>query len=409
MDVMRTSLTQTLRRSTKRFKSQNTETVWTFTVFNTYVKFINNKGFKLTSNDTHLPTCSCLTEILQDVIPGYFYSSELIKYKQTVLKFLIFGHSDNQVPTNLQFLTNSFSEINIEVSHPQYVNVVEGSMVFYIVPLDIVIPQGLNLKCLHDKSPCHMGTSCSQEASELCSDEPVLHVSGQLIWSKQEEFPFLMTQRTKFMKGVCRIHTSEGSICAVNAVRYGHNYCKIYVNTDLPVKSKEILRVKMSMRKHTLLSFKFNPYVNIPWSWNEDSTPVVYMGPNVLIPGNCATIVEYTNKYFCIKGIYITAFIVNIPKGDVDFEIETCQWLPASTAQILVKNNSPFPKSLTSGTQLGQAYFILSEKYILADVLPKSLLGKLSTCVVLPGNIHINATKLTKLSKTSCRVNIVDD
>ncbi|AAO12318.1 hypothetical protein KM546_gp11 [Porcine lymphotropic herpesvirus 3] len=408
MSLMRTRLRTSFKRMKKSIKTMLTANAWTFTIYRTYIRFTNNKKLKLTANDGCLPPCSSLENILHEEIPGYFYNSILMEHKQITLKFLLFGDSGNAVATKLQFICDSVSEINIEIKRPKYVDIAEGALVFYIVPLDIVTPRGLHLKCLGDKHDCIMNRSCVQEASEICSGEPIVHVFGQVGWSMQEEFPYLLTQKTKFMKSVCRIHTPEGNVCPVHAIRYGDNYCKIYINKSWACDHKETVHVRMSMVKDALLCFKFNPYVGIQWKWNENTIPIVYMGPTVLIPGCCATSIEYTNKYYCMNGTYITAFIVNISSGDVDFEIETCQWMPESTAEIMVKNNSPFPRRLDMGTQLGQAYFILAERYVLGDMLPESMLKRLSTCVILPGNIYVNATKLTKLTKTSCCVNCID-
>lgn len=397
-------------KSFRRF-NENSKSVpyWDFKIFETYISFCNNKKISVTSNDTCLPICPSLSEILSEKLPSYRFDAADLSYRQINFTFLLFGKEDNVIKTDIAFVNNSKQMILINLAHPKYETARAGSLVFYLVPLNIIGAGCLYLRCLPDPEPCLMGASCNQRGFQLCTNEPVVHLSGPLMWSKLEEFPFLICQKTKEMRAnVVRVHTRENQVCKLNDVRSGKNYLKVHFNYTFDTHKNAQVDVKMSMVKDALISFKFNPFLYTEWRWNRKSVPIVYVGPSVLIPGCCATKVEYKNIYYCSVGVSITCIILSVKTDDNDFEIDPCEWKPSFTTQILVKNKSVFPNRLESGTCLGEAYFICAEKFFMADVLTKKMLRNLTTCLCLPGGICLNATKLTKLSKTYTHSQFVD-
>ncbi|ATI21903.1 ORF11 [Alcelaphine gammaherpesvirus 1] len=374
---------------------------WDFTIYDTYIKMTNIHHITTTSNDSCLPTCPPLAEILKDKIPGYAFYSSAWQCQTMWMRFLIFGDEDNCIKTQLMFIDRSAENINIRLQHASYQMAPAHSLVFYIFPIILLRLDGLYLRVLPDKHPGVMDASCSQTWSCLNTPMPVVRLQGGMLSWDDEDMPFMLGQKTKpFLSKAVKVHALADEVCKVNDVCMGDNYMKIHLDFHFALDKHLPVDICMSPTNNTVLSFKFNPFVKTPWEPTPAKVPIVYMGEPVLIPGSCSTIVEYCNRYYVAKGLRITAIIVSVETDDTEFETDVCEWAPECTAKIMVSNKSLFPRTLAPGTHIANAHFLLAERHFFSRILSDKNLKKLSTCIKLPGGFWVNAAKLPKLCKT---------
>ncbi|AAX58051.1 ORF11 [Ovine gammaherpesvirus 2] len=392
-------------RSFRRFRTTTQQLPhWTFSIFDTYIRFTNCHKINVTSSEAYLPTCPSLAVILKNTIPDYSFHSSAWNCKTQWLRYMLFGDEDNPLSTRVSFIDSSATQIRIKLQHAAYQMAPAHSLIFYLVPITTLCLDHLYLRCRPDRQPCIMGSSCCQEVTRMDTSTPVLRMRGLMYSWEQEEFPFLLGLKTKDLDSkFVRVRTVEGEVCKVNDVCMGSNYIKVHVDYHYSLDRRTIVDVCLSPTSSAVISFKYSPFVKSPWVPNAASVPIVYMGPPIIIPSLCSTVIEYCNKYYVTKGLNVTAMLLGLEGDDIEFEAEASVWAPTCTAQISVFNKSAFTRTLTEGTHLANAIFVVAEKQLLANVLTQSQLRCLTTCLKLPGGFCANAAKLPRISLTNAK------
>nr|UTK45476.1 virion protein G11 [Equid gammaherpesvirus 5]UTK45555.1 virion protein G11 [Equid gammaherpesvirus 5]UTK45635.1 virion protein G11 [Equid gammaherpesvirus 5] len=421
-------------------------TLWSFSVFETYVKVTNKICLNPDMICEHkLPSFSTLKVILEDRYPGFHFTSTAYGGNLSEVVLLVSECPKNPVRAAPLVIRSSLDDIRVPLLSPLEGPVPAGGFTFYLLPVTQVKPQSLCLKIHKDRSPVSAPTTCSQDGAHLTSERPQIFFSGTPTPCEGRELPFLLAQRTALFErgGFCKMHTTPGLPCPVNAVKLSKHYVRVSVSGDellllreggsssrassrrssvrsclrAPPPQPPATRVKvgMTLSRDALLAFRYNPYLFSPWRWLSGTVPVRYYGPPVIVPAGQAARVTYGNVYYAPLLPDLTAVIAPSCGGnwhvyDDDqevegneesrFELMGCfEWPKGGTAEVVVKNRTCFLQVLRTGDKLGEAIFFIAPRIPLVNLIPARCRENLSVAVTVMGNVTLNASKLHKFSK----------
>ncbi|CAA45634.1 unnamed protein product [Saimiriine gammaherpesvirus 2] len=374
---------------------------WNCSVHEHFISITNNREIHILPDDLLLPRCPSIRAILFKQIPSFKFSGSRSGPPGTVTSLYVYGHSKNLIKIKPMVVSECEQELIFKITFALECTIPPGSMEIFILPITFLKLDGLYLLCLEDYTSRIMSTSCMQMGTYLASETPQVFLKGGPVLNKHEPMPYLMAQKTKpFDKKMARVHTVQNEVCEVNSIYRGENHVKVAIQKDSEdINFLDTVVVGLTMTNRALVAFEYNPYFSCPWDWKRQSIPIIYDGPCIRIPAGRLAPVKYNNTY---SSIYpnATAIITN-SDSCADFHISDCEWKPGKTACIVVTNTSTISVTISSGTHLGEAVFILAPKFFCRKIMSKTHVQKLSSAICLPGNVTINSNKVPKLADLS--------
>lgn len=165
--------------------------------------------------------------------------------------------------------------------------------------------------------------------------------------------------------------------------------------------SEKQVRLGMAFNDQCLIAFDHNPFLLEDWMWRYYDIPVIYMGPEVMIPAKCPAEVLYHNTYVSPLLPDLTALIINNRRESSTFRIDECEWPQNKNPKIMVTNTTTREIYIKHGTVLGRAVFMIIPKSLISQTILKRLIPK-DQVLKLPGGIAVEAKKLTRLYDLDC-------
>ncbi|AAC95535.1 orf 11; similar to Raji LF2 [Ateline gammaherpesvirus 3] len=371
---------------------------WSSSVHEHFITITNNQEIQILPDDVLLARCPSIREIVGKQLPNFKFSGSRYGPPGTITSFYVYGHCENVIKIKPMTISDCDQELIFKITFALECIIPPGSMKIFILPITFLKLDGLYLLCLEDETSSIMTTSCMQMGTYLTSETPQVFLKGSPVLTKNEPLPHLMAQKTKpFNKKMARVHTVQNEVCEVNSIYKG----KDHIRLALQKKSEDVnffepVIIGLTMTNKALIAFQHNPYYFCPWDWGRQSIPIIYVGPSIRIPADRHAVVKYNNMYSSTYA-NITAMITNCETCP-DFHISDCEWKPESPVYINVTNTLNIAITISSGTKLGEAVFLLAPKFLCKKIISKKHVQTLPSAVTLPGNVTINSNKLPKLA-----------
>nr|QRE02499.1 hypothetical protein [Otarine gammaherpesvirus 4] len=370
---------------------------WWVTLYGTYIKVTNRRPISLTVKDEELQVGASITELLCSQLPNFQFYNDAFIGRILHLQLFAYGHQLNPVKLQPFFIEDVNGGMCFTISHPRTVILDPGSLTFFVAALVRVRLFGLYLECRRDKKHINMTVANCQEAYGLDTAEPRVVVAGTAQRGGKLAKLCILTHKTRPLnKRYAHVESLTSRQCSVNSIRRGKHHLRLSLTPQ--ILQGERITVQLTPLNDAVVAFRYSPFTYTLWDGKfRETVPIVYVGEPITVPALCSTTVVYNNSYSITPGSNLTALILQDTDTPPQLQIMECEWSPGNTVRLHVVNTSSHSMEVQTGTKLGEASFIIVNKYPIGELLPRACIDSLPGALLLPGNVVINAKKLTKL------------